>query len=206
MLIAHLVPGYFAASLSQSRWRPEWGKARRTGLWIAALGATAAPDFDVVLNVASGKNINHSTLWTHSLFVHLVIALVWFVLWRMGRWPYVTTLVGLVAVGGLSHLVLDVIAHGTPLVYPLSSNLFGLPPARVVAGGLWAYLSDPIFLLEPALIAFALGHWIHERHWSPRATRWAFTGVIGAVIAFGSAFLVSLPKLQSLAGVLISSR
>jgi hypothetical protein len=113
---------------------------------------------------------------------------------------------GLVAVGGLSHLVLDVIAHGTPLLYPLSSNLYGAPSARIVAGGLWAYISDPIFLLEPVMTAIALGHWIHERHWPVWATRWALTGVFCSVIAFGVAFLISLPALQQVTSTLISSR
>ena len=80
MLIAHLVPGYFAASFAQSRWPITWGRRRRTLLWITALGATVIPDIDVVLNVVSGKHINHSTLWTHSVFVYLAIGVIWFLL------------------------------------------------------------------------------------------------------------------------------
>jgi membrane-bound metal-dependent hydrolase YbcI (DUF457 family) len=199
LLVAHLVPGYFATVLTQPHWRPEWGRDRRTSLWIAALGATVVPDTDVVLNVLSGSYINHSTLWTHSLFVHLSVASIWLLLWRKGRWPYLTMLVGLVTLGGLSHLMLDIIAHGTPLLYPLSSTLIGLPSERVVKGGLWAYLSDPIFLLEPALIALAMVHWIVQRRWSSRLTKWAVGSVVGVALTFGVIFLIALPRLQGFA-------
>jgi hypothetical protein len=204
--VAHLVPGYFAGVLTQPNWNPQWGRLRRVGLWIAGLGATIVPDTDVVLNVLSGNHINHSTLWTHSLFVHLAIVLIWFLLWRKGRWPYLTMLVGLMALGGLSHLVLDIIAHGTPLLYPFSTELIGIPPSRIVKGGLWAYLSDPILLLEPTLIAFALIHWIIQHRWSPGVTKWAIGGVICGVLVFGAVFLMSLPGLQRFADRLISTR
>ena len=82
-------------------------------LWGAALGSTILPDTDVFYNVLFRGFINHSVLWTHSLFVYLTIGLVWLLLSKMGRWPYLQMLIGLTAIGGLSHLVLDVIAHGT---------------------------------------------------------------------------------------------
>jgi membrane-bound metal-dependent hydrolase YbcI (DUF457 family) len=206
LLAAHLIPGYFAAAFSQPHWHPEWGKLRRAWLWAAALGATVVPDTDVVLNVLSGNHINHSTLWTHSLFVHLSVVLLCCLVWRSNRRPYLTMLVGLVAFGGLSHLFLDVIAHGTPLLYPFSSELVGIVPARILQGGLWAYLSDPIFLLEPVLIALALVYWIIQRRWSFRLTTWAIGGVAGVGVAFNAAFLIFLPRLQQIAAWLISSR
>ena len=163
MLVAHLVPGYFAAAKSQPRWKPEWNVGQRALLWAAALGSTVVLDLDVIYNAAFRGFINHSTLWTHSLFVHLGVALGWWLLRRIGRWPYLQTLVGLIAVGGLSHLALDVIAHSTPLLYPVSLVMFGFPPKRVVEGGFWAYVTDPIFLLEPFLLTLATVHWTPSR-------------------------------------------
>ena len=43
MLLAHLVPGYFAAALSQPRWQPRWRTEQRALLWIVALGIVAHP-------------------------------------------------------------------------------------------------------------------------------------------------------------------
>ena len=149
MLIAHLAPGYFAVVKSQPSWNPGWNKNQRFLLWAVALGSTVAPDIDVIYNTFFQGFINHSTLWTHSLIPYLGIGLVWLILRDVKRWPFLQTLVGLIAVGGLSHLVLDVIAHGTPLVYPYSLIMIGLPPTRVVEGGIWAYLTDPIFIFEP---------------------------------------------------------
>jgi len=76
MLIAHLVPGYFAADHSQKTWPAEWSNNQRRWLWTAALVSTFAPDMDVIYNALFRGFINHSWLWTHSLFLHLGVGLV----------------------------------------------------------------------------------------------------------------------------------
>ena len=152
MLIAHLAPGFVAAIASQKHWDSEWGPRKRTGLWMAALGSTFVPDLDVVYNVLTTGIVNHRTLYTHSIFVHGIIALVWIGLVLAGRWRYGTLLAGLAAAGGFSHLILDMIAHNTPLFYPVSMRMVGIAPERVVEGGIGAYLTHPVVLLEPLLI------------------------------------------------------
>lgn len=195
MLIAHIVPGYFTAQ-TQSRRRLEWGGWRRTVLWVVALSSTVAPDLDVIWNALFHGLFNHSTVWTHSLFVHGGILAVWWALKRAGRWPYLQVLVGLVAIGGLSHILLDMIAHGTPLLYPFSMTMFGIPPARVVEGGVRAYLTDPIFLLEPCLLTLAGAHWFCAQP-SRQLVRRAGLIMLGAgLTTFIIAFLWFLPVLQ----------
>jgi len=200
MLFAHVVPAYFAATVSQRRWPAEWTRAQRLVIWGAAFGSVAAPDVDIVTNVLAGRYINHSynLLWTHSLFTHLGVALLWFVLWRLGRRPYLRTLIGLVAIGGLSHLLLDAIAHGTPLFNPFTLALVGFPPARIVAGGFWAYVTDPLFLLEPYLLALAGVHWLAHNCPAPRLRRLALLAVAGVLESWTIAFVWMLPGLQQM--------
>lgn len=200
MLVAHLVPGYFAAAKSQPHWKSNWNTRQRALLWIAALSSTVVPDLDVIYNALFRGFVNHSILWTHSLFVHLSVALGWWLLRRTGRWSYLQTLVGLVAVGGLSHLVLDVISHGTPLLYPISLTMFGFPPERVVEGGFWAYLTDPIFLLEPFLLILAAVHWTLRRKPTPRIRTLTLIVLTSGFVLFAVAFLLLLPMLQSASG------
>ncbi len=167
-------------------------------LWAAALCSTFAPDLDVIYNWLFRGFFNHSTLWTHSIFVHLGICLCWWGLRCSGGWPYVQTLVGLAAIGGLSHLALDVISHGTPLFYPFSRSLIGTPSGRVLHGGFWGYITDPIFLLEPLILSFAATHWIVSRKPAPGIMKLALCGVLAALIVFSCAFLLLLPTLQSI--------
>lgn len=196
MLVAHLVPGYFAAVHSRPRWMPNWSRLQIAGLWTAALVSTFAPDMDVIYNAVFRGFINHSTLWTHSLFAHAGIVACWWVLRRTGRRPYLQTLVGLIAIGGLSHLVLDVLSHGTPLLYPLSLRMFGTPSTRVLEGGFWAYVTDPSFLVEPLLVALAVAHWCMGRKWAPPIKKIALFGLAGGLVVFAVAFLLLLPMLQ----------
>jgi hypothetical protein len=163
MLFAHLVPGYFAAAASESKWDPEWTAKQRVLLWAVALGSTFAPDLDVIHHLLTRGTFYHSTLWTHSLFVYLGIGSLWLTLRFAGRWPYLRTLIGLATIGGLSHLILDVIAHGTPLFYPLSIMWVGAAPAHILQGGVLAYLTDLRFLLEPLLLSAAAVHWLLGR-------------------------------------------
>ncbi|MCQ3977827.1 MAG: hypothetical protein DPW09_30745 [Anaerolineae bacterium] len=217
---------YFAAVKSQSRWNQEWSEPQRILIWIVALGSTVIPDLDVIYNTLFRGFINHSVLWTHSLFPYIGIGLCWWLLYRNGRWPYLQTLIGLTAIGGLSHLVLDVIAHGTPLFYPISLMMVGAAPYRVVEGGFWAYVTDPIFLLEPLLLTLAAVHLVltgpDVKNWTQFVTFWPMTkferytrisewksrieiraltviGLIGGLILFTITFLLLLPTLQSVA-------
>ena len=153
LLAAHLVPGYFAAVASQSQWQPVWNKKQLEHTLVAALASTVIPDSDVIYNWLFRGFFHHSTLWTHSLFVHLGIGLCWWSLRRIRRWPYLQMLMGLVALSGLSHLVLDVVSHSTPLFYPLSLYMVGAPSTRVLEGGVLGYMTDPIFLSEPLFLA-----------------------------------------------------
>lgn len=199
MLVAHIVPGYLAAIQSKCHWQPQWSSKQRALLWIVAVGSTIAPDLDVIYNMFFRGFFNHSTLWTHSLSMHAALLLVWWILQRIGRWPYLQMLVWLTAIGGLSHLLLDVIAHGTPLLYPFSMTMFGIPPTRVVEGGVWAYLTDPIFLFEPCLLALAAIHWAKHYLQDQRTQRSALVILITGVSVFIVGFLLLLPILQKIA-------
>jgi hypothetical protein len=189
MLLAHLVPGYFASVKTQPYWKPEWSRRQRALLWSVSLFSTFAPDLDVMYNALFRGFFNHSLLWTHSLFPYLALALCWWMLYRAKRWPYVSMLVGLSALGGMSHLALDIIAHGTPLFYPLSMMIVGSPSDHVVQGGLQGYLTDSIFLLEPLLFALATLHWIH-RHLPTAGIRMAASIlIIFGCVGFSAVFL-----------------
>lgn len=193
MLIAHVVPGYFAAIESRGRWQPEWNRRQRTLLWIVAFGSTIAPDLDVIYNALFRGFINHSTLWTHSLFVHLSVLLVFWPLKQVKRWPFVQMLIWLIAMGGLSHLLLDAISHGTPLLYPVSVAMFGISPARVVQGGLWAYVTDPIFLFEPCLLGLGAMHWIRHHINNQQAQQMCLVVLTVGLGIFMTSFLLLLP-------------
>jgi len=204
MLAAHLVPGYLTAARSQQSWRPEWRRSRRAWLWIAALGSTVLPDLDVLYNALFRGFFNHSTLWTHSVFVYLGLALVWGLLRALRRAPYPRTVVGLVALGGLSHLLLDVVAHGTPLLYPVSMTVFGIAPRRVVVGGVWAYLTDPVFLAEPLLFGVGIVYWACHRPMRSERKRWIVGLTAIGVILFALVFALALPWLQQAAAPMIN--
>ncbi len=201
MLLAHLAPGYFAAAHARPGWEPDWGRAKRSLLWTVALGSTIAPDLDVIYSVLFRGVFHHTTLWTHSVFVYIPVGVIWWALARMGRHPYLRALIGLIAVGGASHLLLDVASHGTPLLYPFTLTMFGWPPARVLAGGLRAYVTDPIFLAEPALLALAAAHWVVASQPAPWVRRLVLWGLGCGLGAFTAAFLVALPRLQQWAGI-----
>ncbi|MFH1117150.1 MAG: hypothetical protein V1792_24795 [Pseudomonadota bacterium] len=199
MLLAHLVPAYFAGERWESHWNPEWSRNRRAALWFASLGSTAVPDLDVMYNVLFRGFFGHSILWTHSLFPYLGMVVMWWFIGLTGRWQYIQTLIGLVTLGGVSHLALDVVAHSTPLFYPLSMYMVGAPSAHVRDVGLWGYLTDPIFLLEPLLLVLAAAHWVVRRaSVTPRFKRAVVLGLASGFVVFSMSFLLSLPMLRGL--------
>ena len=162
MLIAHAVPSYFFIQLTQSSWDDTWSRPQCWLLNGVALGSTVLPDADVVYNILVRGFANHSTLWTHSVWVYGIFGLM-SLLCTIGRWRYIAWCLGLVAVGGFSHILLDALVHNTPMFYPLSLDMIGLAPESVVEGGISAYIQHPLFLLEIGLWGAVLIHWVHQR-------------------------------------------
>lgn len=199
MLFAHFVPGYFAAALSQPYWNPKWSTPQRVVLWGAALGSTALPDTDVVYNAFFNGFINHSTVWTHSIFLYSIFGAIWLGLYLAHQLEFLRLVCALIALGGSSHILLDVVSHGTPFLFPVSNAFVSLAPRRVMIGGFWAYVTDPVFLLEPLLIGFAIAYFI----WHLKATRSLRLVGVGAVLtawlAVSIGFVLSLPALQAYA-------
>ncbi len=200
MLLAHLAPGYFAAVRSRPSWNTQWNSPRRVLLWAVALGSTAAPDLDVIYNSLFRGFINHSTLWTHSLFLCLFLGFIWWILSYNKKWLFLQTCIGLAAFGWFSHLVLDLFSHGTTLFYPFSMLFVGgVAPARVVQGGLWAYITDPIFLFEPLLLSLVIIHWAWTQNWPVRKRKLLVATTVIGLILFGIVFILSLGYLQAAA-------
>jgi hypothetical protein len=196
MVFAHVVPGYFAAAKVTRGAATDWSRNQRIAIWVVALGATVLPDLDVMYNAFFRGFINHSTFWTHSVFVYLGIGMVAAILWFGFRWKFAAVLVGLIAFEGVGHIFLDVISHGSMLFYPVSVDFLGTAPRRVIVGGFWAYITDPIFLLEPFLIAIMLLHCIVTSHFSRNTKRVLIGATLGTLCAFVAGFLVFLPELQ----------
>jgi hypothetical protein len=103
----------------------------------------------------------------------------------------------LLGIGWGSHLVLDMVVHRTPLFYPLSDVMMGYAPARVYEGGLFYYLTDPIFLLEPLLFAVAACHWLVVHTEKGKRRVLGLVGIVSAFMLGSLAFLLALPMLQN---------
>jgi len=198
MLIAHLVPGYFNAIRSQRHWDKNWTPTQQRILWSVAFAGTFIPDTDVIFNIVFRGFANHSTLLTHSLFPVLIFIFTWGICKYVLHKHYLSTLFSLLAVSWLSHLLLDALVHKTPLFYPLSSAMIGYAPTRVYKGGLWYYLTDPIFLLEPFLISVGVGHWAYRRIADTNSQRIFIALLAGINLILATVFMLLLPYMQNL--------
>jgi hypothetical protein len=88
--------------------------------------------------------------------------------------------------------------HRTPLFYPLNDMMIGFASERVYAGGFFYYVTDPIFLFEPFLFLLAAYHWIFTRTENGRHRHFWLGGVSAFFVLGSLAFLLMLPRLQSL--------
>ena len=204
MLVAHLSPGYFAARYSQKYWHPAWNRGQRVALWGIAIGSTVYPDFDVIHNILFYGVPNHyyATLWTHSIFPSLTATLLTILLHITNRGSYLKTALSLFAIGTFSHLVLDVIAHNTPLFYPLTLQMIGNAPQRIVDGGLRAYITDPLLILEFVLLAAMVLDIITHLPYSSNSRRRLAISVISLTIVVAVLFVALLPTLRTMLNVL----
>lgn len=198
MLVAHVVPGYCIAAHTVQGNQRRWSPAQQALVWLVGLGAAIAPDADIIYNALLHGFIKHSILWPHSVFPYLGLLGIWLVGRAKRADSYLLALLGVFIAGNLSHLLLDAISHGTPLLYPLTLHMFGAPSTRILYGGARAYLTDPLFLLEPALLSAAAVHWLAHHVDDRRLLRLAQGLVVALWLVFCSAFLAFLPALRQL--------
>jgi hypothetical protein len=160
MLIGHLAPVGPIAAAIERRWRPEWPRWTRRLPWAAALAGCVLPDLDIIANTLFNGVLHHLYYFPHSIFTYLPVLFLGALLLRWHR----TRLAGWTALafemGVLSHLLLDVVSHGTVLFYPLWNGLVGWSFPRLDEHILVSYLHSPNFWLEPAVILAAAIWWL----------------------------------------------
>lgn len=164
MTIGHLAPFGPIAATAERHWRPAWPRWTRALPWAAALAGCLFPDLDVVANVLLTGRLLHMYYLPHSVLPYLpVVALGWL----LSRWQR-TRIAGLTVLtfgaSNISHLLLDVVSHGTTLLYPLWPGLVGWTyPARTGESVFVAYLRSPNVLLEVGVLIAAAAWWL-RRH------------------------------------------
>ena len=165
MLIGHLAPFGPIAAAVERRWDPEWPRWTRKLPWAAALAGCVFPDFDVIANTLFNGVLHHLYHLPHSIFPYLAVLIFGILLIRWHRARLVGWTVLAFALGTLSHLLLDVVSHGTVLFYPLWNGLVGWTFARLDERVLVSYLHSPNFWLEPFVILIAASWWIRRYAW-----------------------------------------
>jgi hypothetical protein len=162
MLIGHLAPVGPIAAAVERRWRPEWPRWTRKLPWAATLTGCVLPDLDVIANTLFNGVLHHLYYFPHSIFPYLPVLVLGILLLRRQR----TRLAGLTVLafvlGALSHLLLDVISHGTVLFYPLWNGLVGWTFPRLDEHILVSYFHSPNFWLEPLVILAAAIWWFRR--------------------------------------------
>ena len=74
--------------------------------------------------------------------------------------------------------------------------MVGAAPTRVVEGGFLAYVTDPIFLIEPFFLILVPVYWILNHKSISQAYRLTLIGLVGGWVLFAITFLLLLPVLQ----------
>ncbi|MBN1813134.1 MAG: metal-dependent hydrolase [Anaerolineae bacterium] len=178
MLIGHLAPVGPIAATVERRWRPEWPRWTRRLPWAAALAGCVLPDLDVVVNMLFNGVLHHLGYFPHSIFTYLPVlfAGILLVCWRRTRLVGWTALA--FGLGVLSHLLLDVVSHGTVLFYPLWNGLVGWTFPRLDERILVSYLHSPNFWLEPLVILAAAIWWLRRYIFVWKKVRFACKGEV----------------------------
>jgi hypothetical protein len=86
----------------------------------------------------------------------------------------------------------------TPLLYPMLLYMVGAPSRHALEGSVWGYMTDPIFLSEPFLLALAAVYWLVRRKPAARIMKLATFGLVSGLVAFTAIFLLLLPALHSI--------
>ena len=119
----------------------------RPAVWAIAAGAVA-PDLDSVMALWDQfAAIKYHRALTHSVFGGLLLALV--VAWPIYRWggyKRYRDLAGLVYLGILIHISLDLVSFGTMVLYPLTPARFTLDLAFIVDPILTATFALPLLV------------------------------------------------------------
>jgi hypothetical protein len=162
MLAGHLTPVGPLATAAQRHWSARWPRWTRALPWAAAGLGAVFPDLDIIVNLLVTGHFYHLYYFPHSLFVYVPVLLLG---WLLARGPR-TRCAGLTLLtfgaGVLSHLLLDVVSHGTPFFYPLYNGPIGWTFPDTGEPLLIAYARSPNVWLEVLTIIVGL-LWVGRR-------------------------------------------
>ena len=156
MLVGHLAPIGAIATAAQHRWpthSPRWTRALP---WLAAGLGAIFPDLDIIVNLLLTGRFYHLYYFPHSLFVYLPILILGILLLRAPRARWVGLTLLTLCAGVFSHLLLDVVSHGTPLFFPFYRGLIGWTFPGTGEPLLVAYARSPNVWLEVVTIIVGL--------------------------------------------------
>ena len=167
MFIAHLPAGYMMARLLARRARLR-GRAGVRFLWAGAIGAIA-PDFDLAyFYLFDGRQHNHHSYVTHYPVIWIAAMLVCACWWRADRARPWAALAGVFALGGFTHMVLDIVVGDIAWLAPFSDEYFALSHVETMFKPWWLnFILHWSFALELLLVALAVYVWRrdHSRYW-----------------------------------------
>jgi hypothetical protein len=178
MLIGHLAPVGPIAATVEWRWDPGWPCWTRRLPWAAALVGCVFPDFDIIANVLFNAVLHHLYYLPHSIFPYVPVLILGILLTRWRRMRLIGWTALAFGMGVLSHLLLDVVSHGTVLFYPLWSGPVGWIFPRLDDRILVSYLHSPNFWLEPFVLLAAAIWWLRRYVFVWKKVRLACKGEI----------------------------
>ncbi len=164
MIIGHLAPIGPIAAAAERRCRRQLEQARwlRLVLWGAALGGSIFPDLDIIVNLLFRGAPHHLFYLPHSLLLYLPLLPLGWALTRWRHRSWIGWAILTFASGVFTHLLLDVISHGTVLLYPLWKGLVGwaYPPVNRLTLGI--FVDYPNLFFEPAVTLAGLAWWLWQ--------------------------------------------
>lgn len=168
MMLGHLTPFGLIAAAAERHWQPAWPRWTRALPWTAALAGCIFPDLDIVANILLNGVAMHLYCLPHSVLPYLPLLALGCLLAHRQRTRLAGLTVLIFGLSVLSHLLLDVVSHGTMLFYPLWNGVVGWTyPPRAGESMMMAYFRAPNFLLELGVLAAAGGWWLkrYARVW-----------------------------------------
>ena len=165
MLIGHLPAGYLTLRLPL---RAFDGTERRRLTWIA-LGASVAPDLDLLYFYGVDSSVHHHALFLHWPSFWLTVTVIVGGVGLVSNRRLWTAAAGIGGSAALLHLVLDSIAGSVRWLAPFSdleTTLVVIPPGP--QGWIWSFVTHWTFGVEIAICVAAGIVWLRARR---RASR-----------------------------------
>lgn len=160
MLVCHLPAGYIAAKITEKKFWKDLPLKEKFWLYSILLFFSIFPDIDLLYFYLVNSSTSHREFITHAISPYLLISSLIYLWGKFKKNKFIKWIGISIALGTITHLILDSLMASAEWLWPITSRLYGLPMIKSYFNFLAVHTFSLYFIFETLVICLGLSFYL----------------------------------------------